>query len=61
MTNKRCMRKYLSDEDKEYLIEETRALTEIGPLYNKLYKRLGYRDLVMGKILIARKGKSLCR
>lgn len=48
------MRKYLSDEDKEYLIEETRALTEIGPLYNKLYKRFGYRDIVMGKILMLR-------
>ena len=48
------MKENLSDEDKEFLTEDTRSLTEIAPLFNILHKRLELRDAVMSKILMFR-------
>lgn len=44
----------LSDEDKEYLNEDTKSLKEIAPMFNTLYKRLDCRDRVISKILLIR-------
>ena len=48
------MKENLSDEDKEFLTEDTRSLTEIAPLFNILHKKLELRDAVMSKILMFR-------
>lgn len=48
------MRDYLSEEDKEFLSEEARALKEIAPPYNILYQNWKDRNHLLNKVLFYR-------
>ena len=45
------MRDNLSEEDKEFFGEETRAMSEIAPLYNILHKCLKDNTTLIEKII----------
>lgn len=48
------MSENLSEEDKAYLTEDTRALMEIAPLFNTLHKRLDNKEALIEKVLLIR-------
>lgn len=48
------MRNNLSEEDKEFFSEETRAITEIAPLYNILHKCLKDNTTLIEKVMFFR-------
>ena len=48
------MRDNLSEEDKEFLLEDTRSIKEIAPLFNILQKCLKDKDRLLEKVLFYR-------